>query len=44
MKKALKKSKVRYIYEAAVSGTPLKEVFESLKIAVHRINGQLCYV
>ncbi|MDK0907108.1 hypothetical protein P5F56_06335 [Clostridium perfringens] len=33
IKKALEKSKVRYIYEAALSVTPIKEVFESLKIA-----------
>lgn len=33
IKKDLEKSKVIYIYEAAVSGTPIKEIFKSLKIA-----------
>lgn len=32
-KKDLEKSKVIYIYEAAASGTPIEEIFESLKIA-----------
>ena len=32
-KKHLQKSKVIYIYEAAASGTPIEEIFESLKIA-----------
>ncbi|KEI04593.1 IS701 family transposase [Clostridium botulinum] len=32
-KKVLAKSKITYIYEAAASGTPIEEVFESLKIA-----------
>ena len=32
-KKELEKSKVIYIYEAAASGTPIEEIFESLKIA-----------
>ena len=32
-KKDLEKSKITYIYEAAVSGTPIEEIFELLKIA-----------
>ncbi|MGL4949526.1 MAG: IS701 family transposase [Anaeroplasmataceae bacterium] len=32
-KKDLEKSKVLYIYEAATSGKPIEEIFESLKIA-----------
>lgn len=32
-KKDLQKSKVIYIYEAAASGTPIEEIFKSLKIA-----------
>ena len=32
-KKDLEKSKVRYIYDAAASGRPIEEIFESLKIA-----------
>lgn len=32
-KKDLEKSKVIYIYEAAVSGTPIEAIFESLRIA-----------
>ena len=32
-KKDLEKSKLVYIYEAAASGTPIEEIFESLKIA-----------
>lgn len=32
-KKDLEKSKVIYIYEAAVSGTPIESIFESLRIA-----------
>lgn len=32
-KKDLEKSKVLYIYKAATSGTPIEEIFESLKIA-----------
>ena len=32
-KKDLEKSKVIFIYEATASGTPIEEIFESLKIA-----------
>lgn len=32
-KKDLEKSKVIYIYQAAISGTPIEKIFESLKIA-----------